>query len=154
MAHAGIRMIVVALAVACAPFCPGVALAEDVAADAKLAAAERYLKVFDMRKMMDEMIVQLSLQVPEAERAGFTAKMHEIMRLEVIEAGTKAMMLKHFSTEELNAMADFYGSAVGRSILSKFGPYMADTVALMQVEIRHAIEMQHMQQQKPKDAKS
>jgi Uncharacterized protein conserved in bacteria (DUF2059) len=41
-----------------------------------------------------------------------------------IAALTKVMtdsMVKHFTTEELKALADFYGSPIGKSAMQKFG---------------------------------
>ena len=47
-------------------------------------------------------------------------------------------MVKHFTTEELKALADFYGSPVGKSAMQKFGAYMADIMPVMQAEIMKA----------------
>ena len=44
-------------------------------------------------------------------------------------------MVKNFTTEELKALADFYGSPVGKSAMQKFGAYMADIMSLVQAEI-------------------
>jgi hypothetical protein len=55
-----------------------------------------------------------------------------------IAALTKAMMdamVKNFTTDELKALADFYGSPVGKSAMQKFGTYMADIMPVMQAEI-------------------
>src|SRR5262249_59173873 len=55
-----------------------------------------------------------------------------------ITALTKAMtdsMVKHFTTEELKALADFYGSPVGKSAMQKFGAYMADIIPTLEAEI-------------------
>ncbi len=58
-----------------------------------------------------------------------------------IAALTKAMidsMVKHFTTEELKALADFYGSPVGKSAMQKFGAYMADIMPTIEAEIMKA----------------
>jgi hypothetical protein len=58
-----------------------------------------------------------------------------------LDALTKAMtdaMVKHFTTEELKALADFYGSPVGKSAMKKFGSYMADVMPALQAEIMKA----------------
>ena len=58
-----------------------------------------------------------------------------------IPALTKAMtdaMVKNFTTDELKALADFYGSPVGKSAMQKFGAYMADLMPTMQAEIMKA----------------
>lgn len=43
-----------------------------------------------------------------------------------------------FTTEELKALADFYGSPVGKSAMQKFGAYMADLMPTMEAEITKA----------------
>jgi hypothetical protein len=58
-----------------------------------------------------------------------------------IAASTKAMTdatVKHFTTDELKALADFYGSPVGKSAMQKFGAYMADVMPTMEAEILKA----------------
>jgi hypothetical protein len=58
-----------------------------------------------------------------------------------IAALTKAMidsMVKHFTTDELKALADFYGSPVGKSAMQKFGAYMADIMPTIETEIMKA----------------
>ncbi len=72
-----------------------------------------------------------------------------------IAALTKAMidsMVKHFTTEELKALADFYGSPVGKSAMQKFGAYMADIMPAIEAEIMKAQAKlnQSMPSQSPK----
>jgi hypothetical protein len=60
-----------------------------------------------------------------------------------IEALTTAMqgaMVKHFSADELSALADFYGSPVGKSAMSKFGAYMAEVMPALQAEMVKAVQ--------------
>jgi hypothetical protein len=64
-----------------------------------------------------------------------------------IAALSKAMidaMVKNFTTDELKALADFYGSPVGKSAMKKFGAYMADIMPVVQAEImKAATKMEH-----------
>jgi hypothetical protein len=58
-----------------------------------------------------------------------------------VPAITKAMtdaMVKHFTSEELKALADFYGSPVGKSAMQKFGAYMSDLMPTIQAEMMKA----------------
>ena len=49
-----------------------------------------------------------------------------------------------FTTDELKALADFYGSPVGKSAMKKFGAYMADIMPVVQAEImKAAAKMNH-----------
>ena len=44
------------------------------------------------------------------------------------------------SADELNALADFYGSSVGASAMKKFGAYMADVAPALQLELRRGMQ--------------
>lgn len=101
----------------------------------RLSAAERYLATTPIEAMFDEVIDHLakSGQLPMDQTefmAEFTARM-DIAKLKTV---TLAAMVKHFTADELNAMADFYGSAAGQSVVRKMGAYMADVLPVIQVE--------------------
>jgi hypothetical protein len=49
-------------------------------------------------------------------------------------------MAKHFTADELRALADFYGSPVGKSATQKFGTYMADVMPAIQTEFTATAE--------------
>jgi hypothetical protein len=48
-------------------------------------------------------------------------------------------MVKNFTTEELKALADFYGSPIGKAAMKKIGPYMADVMPIVQAEVMKAM---------------
>ena len=50
----------------------------------------------------------------------------------------KQIIVLGFTTDELKALADFYGSPVGKSAMQKFGAYMADVMPAMQAEMLKA----------------
>lgn len=49
-------------------------------------------------------------------------------------------MLKTFTTDELNALADFYASKDGASAMKKFGAYMGDIMPSLMQEIQRAAQ--------------
>jgi hypothetical protein len=144
MSHNIVYSALVAFAVACMPLHAKAAPPEPDTDQTRITAAERYAKAANMQKMMNEAIAQTALQVPEKDRADFIATMKQSIRMDVVESGTILLLVKHFTTDELNAMADFYGSATGQSILSKFGPYIGDALILIQDEMRHALQTQQL----------
>ena len=81
---------------------------------------------------------KMAANIPADQRDKFK----KLMTTEVdVAALTKAMtdaMVKNFTTDELKALADFYGSPVGKSAMQKFGTYMADVMPVMQAEIMKA----------------
>ena len=100
--------------------------------------AERYLQVSPPKALFEDMGDKMAETLPADQREQFK----KLMTTEVdIAALSKAMtdaMVKNFTTEELKALADFYGSPVGKSAMKKFGAYMADIMPVVQAEIMKA----------------
>ena len=100
--------------------------------------AERYLQATPPKALFEDMADKISANLPPDQRDKFKQLMTSQLD---IAALTKAMidsMVKHFTTEELKALADFYGSPVGKSAMQKFGVYMADIMPTMEAEIMKA----------------
>ena len=139
------------VALVCFSFSIVSAVAEGIAdtPENRRVQAERYLAASSPKTMFEDMAKKMSANLPADQRAQFV----ELFTSKVdIDALTKAMteaMVKHFSAEELKALADFYGSPVGKSAMSKFGDYMADLMPTIQKEIISAQgRMQEAQQKK------
>ena len=100
--------------------------------------AERYLQVSPPKALFEDMADKMAANLPAEQRDQFK----KLMTTDVdIAALSKAMidaMVKNFTTDELKALADFYGSPVGKSAMQKFGAYMADIMPVMQAEIMKA----------------
>jgi hypothetical protein len=106
--------------------------------------AERYLQVSPPKALFEDMADKMAANLPGDQREQFK----KLMTTEVdIAALSKAMtdaMVKNFTTEELKALADFYGSPVGKSAMKKFGAYMSDIMPVVQAEImKAAAKMNH-----------
>src|SRR5437667_10999327 len=100
--------------------------------------AERYLQVSPPKALFEDMADKMAANLPADQREQFKKLMTSQLD---IAALTKAMidaMVKNFTTEELKALADFYGSPVGKSAMQKFGTYMADIMPTMEAEIMKA----------------
>src|SRR5438094_7473081 len=100
--------------------------------------AERYLQVTPPKALFEDMADKMAANLPPDQRDQFKKLMTSQLD---IAALTKAMidsMVKNFTTEELKALADFYGSPVGKSAMQKFGAYMADIMTTMEAEIMKA----------------
>src|SRR5712675_1970629 len=100
--------------------------------------AERYLQVSPPKALFEDMADKMATTLPADQRDQFK----KLMTTQVdIAALSKAMidaMVKNFTTEELKALADFYGSPVGKSAMQKFGAYMADVMPAIQAEMQKA----------------
>src|ERR1700742_2775762 len=112
--------------------------------EARRHEAERYLQATPPKALFEDMADKMSANLPADQRDQFKKLMTSQLD---IAALTKAMidsMVKHFTTEELKALADFYGSPVGKSAMQKFGAYMADIMPVVQAEImKAAAKMEH-----------
>src|SRR5207249_8076499 len=79
--------------------------------------AERYLQVSPPKALFEDMADKMAANLPEDQREQFK----KVMTTQVdIAALSKAMidaMVRNFTTEELKALADFYGSPVGKSAM-------------------------------------
>src|SRR6184192_3928296 len=100
--------------------------------------AERYLQATPPKALFEDMADKMAANLPPEQRDQFRKLMTSQLD---IAALTKAMidsMVKHFTTEELKALADFYGSPVEKSATQKFGAYMADIMPALQAEVMKA----------------
>ena len=71
-----------------------------------------------------------------AEQAAVLIKKH--VRADVLASVMLNAMVKNFTADELNALADFYGSPVGKSAMAKFPSYMGDVMPGILAEMRRA----------------
>jgi hypothetical protein len=91
-----------------------------------------------MKDMMRDTIVETAKNLPEKVRGAYVSLMNKHIRVEILERAALASMAKHFTVDELNALADFYGSNEGRSAMKKFGAYMGDVMPVIQQEMGRA----------------
>ena len=113
--------------------------------EARTQAAERYLAVVPISQLLDDTFREMSKSLPKAIREGFVAQMRIVVRADVLEAATRASLVRHFTVDELNAMAEFYSSPHGASAMRKFGAYMADVMPAVQEEM--ILRLDHMERQ-------
>ena len=103
----------------------------------RMAQARRYLEAVPVRGMLEDMAENMAANMPEHAseiRKGVAAvdvgEMTEVM----LNA-----MVKHFTAEELRALADFYGSPAGKSAMGKFGAYMAEIMPYLQLQMQNIL---------------
>jgi hypothetical protein len=121
-------------------FIPAFHVSATDSEEERIAAARRYLGVAQTSKITDDTVTELARTVPAEQREKFLEFMHNAIRPEVLERAAMMSMVKVFTAEELNALADFFGSPVGRSAMSKFGLYLADVMPVIQQEMFRALQ--------------
>lgn len=118
---------------------PAVALADSD--QERVAAARRYQEVADMRTTVDMALVEVANTMGRQERDAYLEHMRKTVRMDVLEKAALDSMVKVFTSEEMNALADFYKTPVGKSALAKFGPYVADLMPAIQDEFVRAMQL-------------
>lgn len=130
------RLLALALLVAL----PSAAFALDDTPETRAVQAERYLAAVPPQTMLNDMSTKMAQSLPEEQRAGFMALMTKHLDIGRITAAIKAAMVKTFSADELKALADFYGSEVGKSAMAKMGVYMSEVMPATLNEVQRALE--------------
>ena len=103
------------------------------------AAAARYEATMPIAKMMEQSIEQISLSLPANQRNAFVAQMRQVVDGRQLQTIALDKMAEVFTAGELDALAVFYGSPVGQSIVAKFPVYMAEIMPVIQRELARAV---------------
>jgi hypothetical protein len=100
--------------------------------------AERYLQAVPPKALFEDMSDKMATNLPADQRQQFKQMMTKDLDIAALSKAMTDAMVKHFTTEELKALGDFYGSPVGKSAMQKFGAYMADLMPIIQAEMMKA----------------
>jgi len=114
------------------------ALALDDTPENRAAEADYYLRVVPPQVLMNEMTTKIAATLPENQREIFITLMAKNLDIKELAGLMRDSMIKNFSADELKALADFYGSPVGKSAMSKMGNYMADAMPRLLAELQKA----------------
>jgi Uncharacterized protein conserved in bacteria (DUF2059) len=100
--------------------------------------AERYLQANPPKALFEDMADKMAANLPPDQRQQFKRMMTADLDIAALSKAMTDAMVKNFTTDELKALADFYGSPIGKSAMQKFGAYMADIMPVVQAEIMKA----------------
>jgi hypothetical protein len=100
--------------------------------------AERYLRAVPLKKLFKDTVDKMAVNLPPDQRDQFKKFMTSQLDFGAITKAWIDAMVKHFTTEELKALADFYGSPVGKSAMKKIGALTADMIPAMEAETMKA----------------
>lgn len=98
----------------------------------RISEANRYLSVSPVKAMYIDMVRKISVQIPVEKRQAFIDQKTKCLDLDRFVSIIRDAMVKNFTAEELQALANFYGSPVGRSAMKRFGQYIADAMPHIQ----------------------
>ncbi len=103
------------------------------------AQVHRYLAAVPPRALVRDLADNISVNYPPQQRAVIRDLMTNYVNIDTITAAMERSLLKHFTAEELKAIADLYSSPAGQSAMKKYGAYMADAMPVIQAEITRAL---------------
>jgi hypothetical protein len=89
------------------------------------AAAERYLKLVPVLPLIETTVAALAQKVPVRHRSEWVGQMRALIDKRTIAAAVRDALVQTYTTDEIEAMVDFYSSRHGASILAKAPSYMA-----------------------------
>lgn len=131
------RQLVRAVLLLLALVAPSVALADDTAA--KRAAAERYVASVPIADMGRSMIESMKRMIPEQQHPALEKALGEVLEPEYNRRVAVDVMVSTMELDELEALADFYGSPIGKRILMKMPRTMALAAEMMQCKALGAV---------------
>jgi hypothetical protein len=114
--------------------------------------AERYLEAVPPKAMFEEMAEKMAVNFPPSEREKFKQTLTSQLNIPALAKAMSDALVKYFTTDELKALADFYGSPVGKSAMHKFADYMTELMPTIEREIRRAQEKANRPQPTPSPA--
>jgi len=112
-------------------------------------AAKRYLELVSPQELLRNITASMAQRVPEQHRKQFQEAMEDKELQKNVSRITEEGLAKHFSPDEINAMAVFFGSPAGKSARAKFAGYTAETMPQVNDEVRKVLVK--MQEQIKKD---
>jgi len=116
----------------------GAAWALDDTQDNRSKQADRYMAATPFKETFQDSAEQMAKNLPTEQRKAFKELMTKHLDIPALEKTIKEGLIKHFTADELKALADFYGSPVGKSALKKLGVYMAEVMPSIRAEIMKA----------------
>jgi hypothetical protein len=82
---------------------------------------------------------KVATNLPETKRERFLDTMTKRFDFETINEVMIRSMVNRFTVREIDALANFYGSPEGKSVMKKFGLFMADVAPTIQAETTKAL---------------
>lgn len=109
------------------------------------AAAKRYLEAVPPQELLKNITGNMAQRMPEQFRKQFQEAMDDKELLKNTYRITEEALVKHFTPDEINAMATFFGSAAGKSARVKYSPYMMEVMPRVNEEVKKVFAKMHEQ---------
>ncbi|MFM2317576.1 MAG: hypothetical protein RLZZ215_197 [Pseudomonadota bacterium] len=100
--------------------------------------AERYLEANPPKAMAQALADQTVTMLPEAERKPYLDMLTKYLDVKMIHQAMHNSLVKHFTADELEVLANFYSNPEAKSALAKMDSYMAEVLPVLQTEMLKA----------------
>ena len=141
------KLYVTGLSLIVAMSCAGTAAAQTDTPEARVQAVDRYFQEVSMRDMMNDMVKEISKQLPPEKRDGFENALLRNLRLDVVEAAARQSLARHLTVEEIDTFTEFLQRPAGKSAMGKMKFYMADLMPVVQQELVRAMKLSQPERQ-------
>ena len=130
-----LALFLIILAVGCGDKSTSTAPMADTPENRK-AAAKLYLEAVPPEDLLRSITGNMVQKMPEPARKQFLDALADKELLKHIYGISEIAMVKHFTPDEMNAMAAFFGSPAGKSARAKFTPYMQEMLPQISEEVK------------------
>ncbi len=100
------------------------------------AAAKKYLEAVPPQELLQNITGNMIQRMPEETRKEFQDALNDKALLEKTYQISETALIKHFTPDEINAMAAFFGSPAGKSARVKFSAYMREIMPQLNTEMK------------------
>jgi hypothetical protein len=128
---------------------PAAAWAMEDTPENRAAQVDRYLKAIPPETVLADVAEKVAKTLPPEQRQAYVTMLTKHMNMERFTQAMRAALIKWFTADEDQAMAEFYASPNGKSIMKKMGDYMAELMPTMQEELMKAAQAAQSEMQSP-----
>jgi hypothetical protein len=89
-------------------------------------AAYRYAAITKIEAIVRSSAIKIVTTLPEENRGDFIAYISNEINYKELEKSYINLLVKHFTTDELNSLSDYYSSQHGKSVMNKMGGFMTE----------------------------
>lgn len=131
----------------------GTALAIEDTPENRAKEADRYVAALPANELLDELSDQMLKKIPPEKRQLMKELLKKNIDMPALEKAMKKTAMKHFTADELAALANFCSTPAGKSAMKKFVPYLNDLApALKAAAMKGNAKKNHKDAEEKKDA--
>lgn len=139
------KVIVLATFCICLVSCAPSRISSGDTPEARRQSAREYLRIVPPEDLMRDMAEKVAETMPESARDDFKRAMIKDIDTKLLRDAMMNSMVRRFTLAEIDALNEFYSSTEGKSVMKKFGLYMADVMPVIQAETIKSLSIKRQQ---------